>query len=102
MPWATAPMVVLRRSAVERSLGCGCWWLVMFLPPCHCRLAAGGQQVLAPVAARRLDGRPRLGLDGPGWPAGGGRAGQGAGRVQVGALVDPDAQPLHQLPTGPG
>ena len=29
MPWATAPMVVLSRSAVDSSSGCGCWWLVM-------------------------------------------------------------------------
>jgi hypothetical protein len=43
-----------------------------------------------------------LGLDGPGWPAGGGGAGQGARRIQVGALVDPDPQPLHQLPAQPG
>src|SRR5215216_5674926 len=84
MPWATAPIVVFSRSPVESSSGWGCWWLVTFLPPLQTRVPLG------------------LGLDGPGWSAGGGRAGQGAGRVQVGALVDPDPQPLHQLPTSPG
>src|SRR5215217_6144880 len=83
MPWATAPMVVFSRSPVESSSGCGCWWLVMLL-----------------TSFRNTRWR-RLGFDGPARP-GAGWAGQGAGRIQVGAVIDPDPQPLHQLPTGPG
>ena len=63
-----------------------------------------GRQLCSPMPAampmRRAQRRRRasgeripllgLGLDGPGWPAGGGGAGQGARRIQVGALVDPD------------
>src|ERR671922_1592729 len=82
MPWATAPPVIFSRSAVGSSSGCGCWWLVMLL---------NSLQEHTPAS---------LGFDGALWP-GGGRAGQGAGRVQVGALVDPDPQAFHQLPTGP-